>query len=155
MNLVLYTGLLGGYLDPQGIEVVPHQDRPVKGFVQVSDCTKAHCVYLVSPTQICLFTLASTEAISTLQREGGEAGRLPPPLNNHLSTICWYIHGWNSTDKIIYKGLQHSRVCVTPTILARRLPGTNDIWIWLIRWGRSPMNPLPRQRIRWRGLSNL
>ena len=88
MNLVLYTGLLGGYLDPQGIEVVPHQDRPVKGFVQVSDCTKAHCVYLVSPKQICLFTLASTEAISTLQRGGGEAGRLPPPLNNHLSTIC-------------------------------------------------------------------
>ena len=31
MNLVLYTGLLGGYLDPQGIEEVPLKIALLKG----------------------------------------------------------------------------------------------------------------------------
>ena len=76
MNLVLYTGLFGGYSNPPGAGGIPPQDRLVKGIVQVSDYTKAHCVYLV-PQRVYVSLPWPQQRLSLPSR--GEAGR-PPHL---------------------------------------------------------------------------
>ena len=102
---------------PSGDQGSSPQDRPVKGIVQVSDCTKAHCDYLVPNANMSLYPDLNRGCIYPLK---GEAGRPPPPPNNHLFMICWCIHGWNSTDKNIYRDVQHSRAFWSPAQFGRK-----------------------------------
>ena len=61
---------------PSGGRGIPPQDRPVKGTVQVSDYTKAHCVYPVPNAYMSLYPVLNGGYLYTLR----EAGRPPPHL---------------------------------------------------------------------------